>query len=52
MIVLTADDNEKNLQQARILKINSFFVKPPSKAVFEKTIKRIIVERIDAAAEK
>jgi len=44
MIVLTADDTERNLQQARILKINSFFVKPPSKAVFESTIKRVIEE--------
>ncbi len=46
IIILTANDTEKNLQHAKVLKINSFFVKPPSKAVFEKTIHRIIVDKI------
>ena len=46
VLILTANDSEKSLQRARILKIDGFFVKPPSKTVLEKTIRRIIVDRI------
>lgn len=42
VIVLTGEDTEENVNRARMLKISNFFVKPPSKVVFEKAIRRII----------
>ena len=46
-IVLTGNDTKKNLQSAQILKISSFFVKPASKVVLEKTIRRILKTAYD-----
>jgi CheY-like chemotaxis protein len=46
VLILTAKDSERNVQHARILKIDGFFVKPPSKEVLEKAIRRIIADRI------
>ena len=51
IIVLTANDSEKNVQLARALRITNFFVKPLSKAVVERAIRRIIVDRIHDVAE-
>lgn len=51
IIVLTAHDSEKNLRRARVSKIDSFFTKPPSKKVLEKTIRRILLAEIRDAVE-
>jgi CheY-like chemotaxis protein len=51
VLVLTGEDSEKNVQHARILKIDGFFVKPPNKTVFENTVRRIISDRIRAALD-
>ena len=51
IIVLPSHDTEKNVRHARVLKIDSFFVKPPSKVVFERAIRRIVADRIKAATD-
>lgn len=53
IIVLTGQDSDKNVRQARVLKIDGFVVKPPDKDVFERKIRRIVAGKMrDALAEE
>ncbi len=49
IVVLTGVDSEKNVRQARILKIDGFVVKPANAELFEKRIRRILTKRIRQA---
>ena len=46
IVVLTGKDTDKNVQPARVLRIDGFLVKPPDIKVFERKIRRILSERI------
>lgn len=49
IIMLTGYDTEKNVQHGRVLRIDGFVVKPPDVKVFERKIRRVLVERIRGA---
>ena len=51
VIVLTGKDTDKNVQHARILKIDGFVVKPPDKNVFESKVREIIKGQLREALD-
>lgn len=51
VVVLTGQDTDKNVQHARILKIDGFVVKPPDKSIFERKVREIIKGQLRKALD-